>query len=95
MTVMGAGGSLEANIDRWYQQFSQPDGSNTKERAKIEKREIAGQEVTVVDLSGTYMDRAGPMAPAIERPDYRMLARSSKRRTTATTSSSSMAPSGR
>jgi hypothetical protein len=73
VTVMGAGGSLEANIDRWYQQFSQPDGSNSKERAKIEKREIAGQEVTVVDLSGTYMDRAGPMAPGIERPNYRLL----------------------
>jgi len=73
VTVMGAGGGVEANIDRWIQQFSQPDGSATKEKAKIEKREIAGQKVTVVDLSGTYMDRPGPMAPGVERPNYRML----------------------
>lgn len=73
VTVMGAGGGVAANIDRWYQQFTQPDGSSTKERAKLEKKEIAGQAVTVVDISGTYMDRPGPMAPGVERPNYRML----------------------
>ena len=30
--------------------------------------------MTIVDLSGTYMDRPGPMAPGVERPNYRMLA---------------------
>jgi hypothetical protein len=74
VTVMGAGGGVEANIERWYQQFSQPDGSSSKNRAKIEKRDIAGQKVTIVDLSGTYMDRPGPTAPGVERPNYRMLA---------------------
>jgi hypothetical protein len=74
VTVMGAGGGIEANIERWFQQFSQPDGSSTKDRAKIEKREIAGQKVTIVDLAGTYMDRPGPTAPGVERPNYRMLA---------------------
>ncbi|MBI2824230.1 MAG: hypothetical protein HYX69_06050 [Planctomycetia bacterium] len=73
VTVMGAGGSVEANIDRWYQQFTQPDGGNTKERAKVEKKTIAGQEVTSVDIAGTFMDRAGPQAPAVERKNYRML----------------------
>lgn len=72
VTVMGAGGGVEANLDRWYQQFSQPDGASTKEKAKVEKREIAGQKVTVVDLSGTYLDRPGPAAPGVERPKYRM-----------------------
>jgi hypothetical protein len=47
--------------------------ASTKDRAKIEKRDIAGQKVTVVDLTGTYMDRPGPMAPGVERPNYRML----------------------
>ncbi|HVU85742.1 MAG TPA: hypothetical protein VHD36_00355 [Pirellulales bacterium] len=73
VTVMGAGGGVAANIDRWYQQFTQPDGAGTKERAKVEKKEIAGQAVTIVDISGTYMDRPGPMAPGVERPHYRML----------------------
>ena len=75
VTVMGAGGSVEENIDRWIGQFSQPDGGSTKERAKIEKKTIAGQEVHLVDLAGAYADRPAPFLPqAIERPDYRMLA---------------------
>lgn len=75
-TVMGAGGSIDDNINRWYGQFSQTDGSNTKDKAKVEKRTVNAQEVVVVDVSGTYLDRPGPFAPgpAIERPDYRMLA---------------------
>ena len=74
LTVMQAGGSIEANIDRWYGQFTQPDGGDTKERAKVKKQVIAGQDVHVVDISGTYKDQAGPFAPAVERPKYRMLA---------------------
>ncbi|HEY2840773.1 MAG TPA: hypothetical protein VGJ26_16570 [Pirellulales bacterium] len=74
VTVMGAGGSVEANIERWHKQFTQPDGSNTKDKAKLEKKKIAGQDVTIVDISGTYMDSPGPQAPGVERKDYRMLA---------------------
>ena len=74
VTVMGAGGSVEANIDRWVQQFTQPDGGSTKDRAKIKKLTAAGQDVTLVDLSGTYLDRPGPQAPGVERENYRMLA---------------------
>ncbi|MBS0208597.1 MAG: hypothetical protein JSS27_06540 [Planctomycetes bacterium] len=75
-TVMGAGGSIDDNINRWYGQFNQADGSSTKDKAKLDKRTVSGQEVVVVDVSGTYMDRPGPFAPgpAIERPNYRMLA---------------------
>ena len=74
VTIMGAGGAIDANIDRWYSQFSQPDGGSTKERAKVKKIKVAGEEVHLVDLSGTYKDQRGPMAPAVERPKYRMLA---------------------
>ena len=74
LTVMSAGGGIEANIDRWYGQFTQPDGGNTRERAKMKKQVIGGEEVHIVDLSGTYKDQAGPLAPATERPKYRMLA---------------------
>ena len=28
----GTGGSVQANLDRWYGQFTQPDGSSTKEK---------------------------------------------------------------
>lgn len=77
MTVMGAGGSVQANIDRWYGQFSQPDGGATKDRATTKKLKVAGCDVTLVDVGGTYKDMpGGPFAggAAVERPGYRMLA---------------------
>jgi hypothetical protein len=77
MTVMGAGGSVEANVDRWIGQFAQPDGSATKDKTTTKRLQIAGCTVTVVDIPGTYKDMpGGPFAggKAVERPDYRMLA---------------------
>jgi hypothetical protein len=74
VTVMAAGGGVQANIDRWYGQFTQPDGGSTRDRAKVKKLSVAGEEVHLVDLSGTYKDQRGPAAPAVERPKYRMLA---------------------
>lgn len=77
VTIMGAGGSVEQNIDRWIGQFVQPDGSDSKEKAKIDKRKVAGIEVHVIDIAGTYKDMpGGPFAggKTIERENYRMLA---------------------
>lgn len=77
MTVMGAGGSIEANIDRWCGQFAQPDGGDTKDKLTKKSLKVAGCTVTVVDIPGTYLDQpAGPMAggPTVKRPGYRMLA---------------------
>jgi hypothetical protein len=77
MTVMGAGGTVQANVDRWYGQFSQPDGSATKDKATSKTLKLAGCTVTLVDVAGTYKDMpGGPFAggQAVERPDYRMLA---------------------
>lgn len=74
LTVSRTGGSVEANIERWYGQFTQPGGKSTKETAKVEKKEIAGRTVHFVDISGTYKDARGPFAPAVDRPGYRMLA---------------------
>lgn len=73
MTVMAAGGSIDANVERWYGQFTQPDGSKTADRAKREKLSAAGCEIHLVDISGTFLDRPAPRAPGVERPDYRML----------------------
>lgn len=72
-TVMGAGGGVEANIDRWLGQFSQPDGSSTKDKAKIQKLNVGGLEVHYVDISGTFKDQPGPFTPAITRENFRML----------------------
>ena len=68
VTIMGAGGSVEANVKRWMSQFSKTTKSNTT------KEKIAGQEVHLVDVTGTFSDRRGPFAPAVKRDGYRMLA---------------------
>jgi hypothetical protein len=73
VTIMTAGGSVQANIDRWVGQF-QPEGSKAEVKPKTESKKVAGREVHLVDLAGTYKDARGPFAPAVERPDYRMLA---------------------
>jgi hypothetical protein len=77
MTVMGAGGSIEANIDRWCGQFIQPDGGVTKDKMSRKSLKVAGCSVTIVDIPGTYLDQpGGPFAggPTVKRPGYRMLA---------------------
>lgn len=76
VTVTGATGSIEDNINRWAGQFSQPDDSNSRDKMKIERKTIAGQDVTLVDISGTYDDKPGPFAPGrgVQRENYRMLA---------------------
>lgn len=74
MTVMTAGGSVDANVQRWLGQFTQTGGTETGSKGKVEKKKIADREVTIVDVSGTYRDMRGPMAPAVERSGYRMLA---------------------
>jgi hypothetical protein len=74
LTIMGAGGTIEANITRWEGQFLTDDGKQPT--AKTEIKEIAGQKVHLVDLEGTYLDTpGGPFAggPTVKRADYRML----------------------
>ncbi|HEV3418328.1 MAG TPA: hypothetical protein VG056_16000 [Pirellulales bacterium] len=79
VTVMGAGGTVEANLDRWIAQFSQADGSETKNQVPEadRKKTISGLEVQMVDLAGTFRDMPRPFDPnggAVERQNYRMLA---------------------
>jgi hypothetical protein len=69
-TVSSAGGSVEQNIDRWYGQFSQDDGGDTKKRAKTEKKTISGRPVHFVDVRGTYKDLRPGTSP---QKDYRLL----------------------
>ncbi|MEZ6095311.1 MAG: hypothetical protein R3C03_13945 [Pirellulaceae bacterium] len=75
MTVMGSGGSIDQNIERWYGQFTQPDGKATADVAKVEEMTINELTVHVVDISGTYADSmGGPFGPKTDRDNYRMLA---------------------
>ncbi len=67
VTVMGAGGGVKANVDRWKAQFTKLAAQ------KEETKKVVGIEIHVIDLSGTYKDQRGPFAPAENHEGYRML----------------------
>jgi hypothetical protein len=68
LTISTAGGSVEANIDRWKSQFKP-----APQDASQEEITAGGLKVTIVDLSGTFNDQRGPFAPATPRPNFRMI----------------------
>ncbi|MCG8607527.1 hypothetical protein MJD09_21410 [bacterium] len=71
----GEGGGVQANLDRWASQFTQPDGSASLEAAKTERVTVNGLKQTRLDLSGTYLFKTTPMSPHhTEKPNFRMLA---------------------
>ena len=74
VTVMGAGGEVQANVRRWMGQFIQPDGVGTNLRTTVKEKKIAGQEVHFVDITGTYRDQPrGPLGDTTLRENFRML----------------------
>lgn len=56
----GAGGTIEANIDRWVAQMQQPDGRPSSAVAKRQSRTVNGLKVTLVDVPGTYIAEVTP-----------------------------------
>lgn len=70
----GGGGSVQANVDRWIGQFSNPDGSAVT-NPRVSQRETNGIPLTLVDVRGTYHQAQGPMmAQSTAKENYRMLA---------------------
>ena len=68
-------GSVEANVNRWLDQFQQPDGKPSREVAKIEKTKFADQEATYISLTGRYHAAAMPGATEmVDRTDQALLA---------------------
>jgi hypothetical protein len=55
------GGSVTANLERWYTQFKQPDGVPSASRAQTRKLKAGGFDVTVAYLRGTYLKPKSPM----------------------------------
>jgi hypothetical protein len=57
----GGAGSVDANVDRWVGQMTQPDGSPSKAAARRSSLESAsGLEITVIDVAGTYIAEVTP-----------------------------------
>lgn len=70
----GGGGGVQANVDRWVSQFTQPDGSASTAAARITNRTVAGMRVTLIDLTGTFGGgMPGTPAAAASKPNYRLL----------------------
>ena len=69
----GKGGGAQENLDRWYGQFSQPDGRPSRDAAVVTIRTVNGLRVTSVDLSGSYRAQMGG-GDAAPKPGSRMLA---------------------
>jgi hypothetical protein len=67
-------GSVQANIDRWLSQFKQPDDKPSSEVAKIEKAQFAGQDASVVSVSGRYVAAAMPGGQPVDKPDQSLVA---------------------
>jgi len=64
----GQGGGVEANIQRWVSQFEAAGKPQTA------KKTAGGLPLTTIDLSGTYLASAGPMAATkASKSGYRLL----------------------
>lgn len=71
----GSGGSVDANLQRWIAQMEQPDGRSSFEVASTTGFEVDGLEVTLLDVSGTYVAATRPgAATRLNKPDFRLLA---------------------
>lgn len=60
-------GKDQINLERWYGQFKQPDGRETRDVAKVENYDLGEVRVLLADISGTTT--VGGEA----KPDQRML----------------------
>lgn len=69
----GQGGDVQSNIDRWIGQFQQPDGSDSKSKARTEHRHAGDFEVDIIDLTGTYQSGGMGGQPVVPKPGYRLL----------------------
>lgn len=67
----GQGGSVQANLDRWMGQMRQPDGTATRDTARIQERTVGPVQLSILDASGTF---DGGMGGGGAKPDQRMLA---------------------
>ena len=73
-TTPEAGGSVEANFDRWCGQFVQVDGSESKDIAVRREAQISGMAVHSIDISGRYVAAVRPGNPEKhDKPDHRMM----------------------
>jgi hypothetical protein len=67
VSVTRAGGTTDANIERWLNQF---DDRGKDTRAS---RDVRGLKVTIVDVSGTYLGGGMTAGPSEPHPGWALL----------------------
>jgi hypothetical protein len=71
----GQGGSVDANLDRWIGQMTQPDGRASKDVARTTRLSPRGLPITLVDLTGTYVAEVSPgSTERFNKPGFRLRA---------------------
>ena len=70
------GGNVQANIDRWVGQMTQPDGQPSSKVAKTTTTETtSGLKLSIVDVSGIYVAEVAPgSAERFNKPGFRQIA---------------------
>jgi hypothetical protein len=69
------GGNVQANIDRWIGQLSQPDGRASKDVAKTSSLTSHGLKISMVDVTGTYVAEVSPgSTDHFNKPNFRQRA---------------------
>ena len=79
LSVIAAGGDIDANITRWKGQFEGGEPEVTREDG-----EVAGMPLTQVTMRGTYLHKARPMAPGPGTPQPGTIVRTAIIKTPAT-----------
>ncbi|MHC4949330.1 MAG: hypothetical protein ACYTG1_13940 [Planctomycetota bacterium] len=68
-------GQVDANLDRWCGQLSQPDGRDSREVATRAEREVDGTTIHELDLTGTFVAEMPPGSGVrVNEEGYRLLA---------------------
>jgi hypothetical protein len=72
----GQGGTVQANLDRWIGQMTQPDGRASKDVATTTTmKTTSGLSVTLVDVGGTYVAEVTPGSKErFNKPGFRLRA---------------------
>jgi hypothetical protein len=70
------GGSIEANLTRWEEQFEVPSDIAPADAKKVATRTVAGMNVTTLEMAGTYVAPLSPRMPnqRHNKPNYRLFA---------------------
>lgn len=71
------GGSPEANVKRWKDQFMPPAGKTVDDISKVTEFKMGkAKEALYLDIAGTYLFKAAPFDPNSKvepRPNFRMI----------------------